>query len=310
MKREYDQKVSLPSPEVKSIIPAVQVAARNRKKPINWNILHVLNRHPHRMDGANVKVGVLDTGIDFDHPDLKGNIKGGINIVQPVKPPLDDHGHGTHVAGIIAAENNGTGVVGVAPGVSLYAIKVLDQNGSGTLKTLMKGIEWGIAHGMHILNMSISGGKMIFPNLRHVVNKAARCGILIVAAAGNNGLTSGEGDNVQVPARLPEPVAVAALDRNNKRGYFSSTGPAVDIAAPGVNILSTYLHNRYAVLSGTSMSAPHVTGIAAILKQKNPSAIPRMIREILLQRAKDLPPPGHDWHTGAGLIQLSPKDGV
>lgn len=270
---------------------------------LNWNIARVLRGQPQSDGGAGVKVGVIDTGIDLYHPDLKVNIEGGVNVIQPSLLPLDDFGHGTHVAGIIGARHNSAGCVGVAPAVSLYAIKVQNRYGEGTLMTLVKGIEWGIVNKMDILNISISLGMSTPPILRKVVQQAIWSGVLVVAAAGNSGRPSGVGNNVQLPARIPGTVAVAAVDYHNRRAPFSSTGPSLAISAPGVNIKSTYPNERYAVLSGTSMAAPHVSGIAAIVKQAYPHATPQQVIQVLCRHAIDLPPRGVDWFTGAGLVQ-------
>lgn len=268
-----------------------------------WNVTRVLGGHPRSSDGEGVKVGIIDTGIDLHHPDLKENIKGGINVLSPSLPPQDDYGHGTHVAGIIGARHSKTGIVGVAPAVSLYAIKVQDRFGRGTLGTLIRGIEWAIRNRMHILNISLNSGGSIHPILRKTVHTAIRKGILVVAAAGNNGRASGTGNNVQVPARIPGIVAVGAVDCHNRRAPFSSTGPSLVISAPGVNILSTFLNKRYAVLNGTSMAAPHVSGVAAIVKQAHPYATPAQIVQTLRRHSIDLPPRGRDWLTGVGLVQ-------
>lgn len=292
-----------PKVEVMTSVGQTTVRHKSAKQALNWNIARVLGGHPRSNDGAGVKVGIIDTGIDFNHPDLKGNIKGGINILNPSLPPQDDLGHGTHVAGIIGARHNQAGVVGVAPAVSLYAIKVQNRFGGGTLGTLVRGIEWGIQNGMHILNISLSTDGRIPPILRTTIHTAIRKGILVVAAAGNNGLATGIGNNVQVPGRIPGIVTVGALDRYNRRAPFSSTGPSLVIAAPGVNILSTYPNMRYAVLNGTSMAAPHVSGVAALIKQAYPYATPAQMVQTLCRHSIDLPPRGKDWYTGAGLVQ-------
>lgn len=308
---EKDCQLMLPQPKVKKVFsrksyrtnsPSFLVKADSQL--LTWNVARVLGGRPRPNDGKHVKVGVIDTGIDLKHPDLAANVKGGVNLVNPTSAPQDDNGHGSHVAGIIGAVNNGRGVVGVAGGVSLYAIKVLNQNGTGTLTTLIKGIEWGIRHNMHILNISVSGGQTVPVVMRDAIHRAVRNGIVVVASAGNHGDSQGKGDTVQMPGRLPNTIAVAALDRNNQRAPFSSTGPSVDIAAPGVNILSTFKDGRYASLSGTSMAAPHVSGAAAILKRRYPKVTPLQVKQILQKHAIDLPPKGVDRLTGAGLVQV------
>ncbi|SEM71359.1 S8 family peptidase [Lihuaxuella thermophila] len=269
---------------------------------IPWNIIRVLGG-ARQNNGEGIRVGVVDTGIDLTHPDLAANIKGGVNILDPSKSPQDDNGHGSHIAGVIGALNNRIGVVGVAPKVSLYAIKVLDSTGTGMMSDLIRGIEWGIDHHMHILNISIGGGLNLDPGLMRVIQAAIKRGILIVAAAGNSGSPSGNGDSVEVPARIPAVIGVAALDRMNRRAPFSATGKGIDIAAPGANIFSTYSGKRYAYLSGTSMATAHVSGVLALLRRAFPRVSSHTLRSILLRRAIDLPPKGFDSFTGAGLVQ-------
>ncbi|MBA4541754.1 S8 family peptidase [Thermoactinomyces daqus] len=278
----------------------------NDKRAVNsqvltWNVARVLGKR-RLNNGTGVRVGVIDTGLDFHHPDLVSNIKGGVNVLSPFLPPQDDNGHGTHIAGIIGALNNHFGVVGIAPKVSLYAIKVLNSAGHGTISNLIKGIEWAIANRMHILNISISGGQTIHPALAQAIAAAVSRGILIVAAAGNNGNASGKGDTVSIPARISPVISVAALNKLNRRDSYSATGK-VDIAAPGTGILSTYFYSRYAVLSGTSIAAAHVTGVLAIYRAAFPRATSAELKAMLYHRAIDLPPAGRDPLTGVGLVQ-------
>ncbi|MDN4595292.1 S8 family peptidase [Polycladomyces subterraneus] len=298
---EQDRLVGLPSPQLEQIYRVRSFQEKSRRQVLPWNIQRVWNAKPVSNAGKGVRVGVIDTGIDLTHPDLRGNIKGGVNLIKPSASPQDDNGHGTHVAGIIAAINNRIGVVGVAPAAQLYAIKVLNSRGVGTLSTLIKGIEWAIDHGMHIVNISIGGGTSVPGNLVAAINAAVNRGILVVAAAGNNGQANGKGNNVEVPAKIPGAVAVAALAKNNHRAPFSATGPEVDIAAPGVRILSTFKGGRYAVLSGTSQAAPHVAGAAAVFKQLNPGLPLTVLKQILFRRARQT---GSPRLTGAGLLQI------
>ncbi|WP_054949723.1 S8 family peptidase [Numidum massiliense] len=300
---ECDRPVSLPSPKIKTVLSygLLKTKKKAHGQWTTWNIARVLGGRMRPNKGERIRIGVIDTGIDLNHPDLRVNIKGGINLLYPSKPPQDDNGHGTHVAGIIGAYNH---PVGVAPAVSLYAIKVLNERGTGTLATLIKGIEWAIRNRMDIINISVSGGKVVPPILSRTIAAAVNRGMIVVAAAGNSGTVSGRGDTVVIPGRLPTVIAVAALDYKNARAPFSATGPAVDLAAPGVNILSTYTGSRYAILSGTSMAAPHVTGAAAILKRTYPTASVALVKKVLQARAIDLLPRCKDPWTGSGLVQV------
>jgi subtilisin family serine protease len=259
--------------------------------------------------GDPVKVGVIDTGIDLKHPDLQANIKGGYNAINPLKSSNDDNGHGTHVAGIIAALNNSIGVVGVGPNIDLYAIKVLNASGSGYISDVIEGIEWVINQkntqgGDWVINMSL-GTSQDVPSFHEAIVNAYNAGVTIVAAAGNTG------GAVSYPARYPEVIAVSATDENNQVPSWSSRGPEVDLAAPGVNIYSTYKGQSYATLSGTSMAAPHVTGAAALIIDTKKCDLnldgictPAEVQQRLEQTAIDLGTPGKDYLYGSGLVNV------
>lgn len=212
--------------------------------------------------GTGVRVAIVDTGIDLSHPDLQNNIKGGVNTINPVKSANDDNGHGTHVAGTVAAVNNTIGVVGVGNTASLYAVKVLDRNGSGFLSDVIEGLDWAVANGMQVVNMSL-GTNSDVQSFHDAVIRVNQAGIVEVAAAGND---SGA---VDFPGAYPEVISVAAVQKNSdgtlSAASFTSRGPEVDLSAPGVSILSAYKGSTYATLSGTSMAAPHVTGAAALV---------------------------------------------
>ena len=246
---------------------------------------------------AGVKVAILDTGIDLDHPDLGANVKGGINTINPRKKPDDDNGHGSHVAGVVAAvRGNGIGVIGVGPNASLYAVKVLGASGSGYASDVIEGLDWCIQNGIKVVNMSF-GASSDNQSIHDAVIRAYNAGIIMVAAAGNSGPGS---DTVSYPARYNEVIAVAATDSNDAVAPWSSRGPEVDIAAPGVNIYSTYKNAGYATMSGTSMAAPHVTGAIALKLQVNPLLSPDATRSLVMGTAE--PILGVPEEVGAGLI--------
>ncbi|RJO62841.1 MAG: peptidase S8 [Dehalococcoidia bacterium] len=252
--------------------------------------------------GAGVKVGIIDTGIDYTHPDLAAAYAGGYDFVNKDADPLDDNGHGTHVAGIVAAEQNGSGVVGVASGADLYALKVLNASGSGYWSDVIAALQWAVAKGMHVANMSL--GTTSAPKaVKTACDNAYAAGVLLVAAAGNSG--SGA---VIYPARYNSVIAVAATDSTDQRAWFSNFGSQIELAAPGVSILSTYLGSGYATLSGTSMATPHVAGSAALVfasgratNSDGKYGFANEVRKILQQAADDLGTVGKDKYFGYGL---------
>ncbi len=211
-----------------------------------------------------IKVGIIDTGISNTHPDILANVKGGVNTINPRRNWNDDNGHGSHVAGIVAAIDNNIGVIGVGPAIDLYAIKVLSASGSGYLSDVIEGIQWAIANKMQVINMSLGTGSDI-QSFHDAVTAAKTAGIVVVAAAGNSGSSTDGSSTVIYPAAYPEAIAVSATDQNNVIASWSSRGTEVDLAAPGVSIYSTYKGTSYTTLSGTSMAAPHVAGSAALV---------------------------------------------
>ncbi|MCA1320475.1 S8 family serine peptidase [Bacillus tianshenii] len=265
-------------------------------KSDSWAIEHVLAPRAWKSGtyGAGVKVGVLDSGIS-PHPDL--SIRTGISFVSYTQSTIDDFGHGTHVAGIIAS-NNKTNIVGVAPEAALYPIKVLDQHGIGTLNDVLKGIDWAISNKLDILNLSF-GTEVYSETLKNILDRAYAQNMLIVASTGN------EGNNLDVfyPAKFSTVIAVSAVDQNNSIAPFSSIGDTVEIAAPGIGIYSTYLDNGYTYMNGTSMAAPFVTGTLALLKSQDPSATNDTLRKRLRDLALDIGPIGKDKYFGYGLVQ-------
>lgn len=221
--------------------------------------------------GTGVKVAVIDTGIDKTHPDLVDNIAGGVNFVKSgrgaraiVDPNMwnDDHGHGTHVSGTVAATDNTIGVIGVAPQARLYGVKVLNSAGSGYTSDIISGIEWSMINNIQVINMSLGLSSHV-QALQDAVNAADAAGVVVVAAAGNSGDGNAVTNNVGYPAKYSSAIAIAATDSSDRIATFSSDGAEVEIAAPGVNIYSTTRGGGYGNMSGTSMAAPHVAGVVA-----------------------------------------------
>jgi len=261
--------------------------------------------------GQGIKVALLDTGINLDHPDLADNIYGGYNAIDPRKAPMDTYGHGTHVAGIIAGIDNEIGVIGAAPKANLYAVKVLDIN-SGYVSDVIEGLQWCIDNDMQIVNMSVGLPEDVSA-FHDAIIAAYEQGIVLVAAAGNYG----PGENtVSYPAIYPEVIAVGATDSNDQIPYWSSQGPQVAIAAPGQDIYSTFNGVTYKSLMGTSMACPHVTGAAALVlangitDDNGNGRVNDEVRDQLLSTATDLGTPGWDSVSGWGLVNAARAVGI
>ena len=272
--------------------------AYSNEKAWDMQTINALNAWKNGITGKGVKIAVIDSGI-APHSDL--NIAGGVSTVDYTSSYKDDNGHGTHVAGIIGAKRNGIGIAGVAPDAKIYAVKALDKDGYGNLQDIAEALDWAIANKMDIINMSF-GTSTDSKILHDLVDKAYKSGILLVAAGGNNGNSSGTGDTVEYPAKYSSVVAVSSLNSTKNRSSFSATGPEIEISAPGENIVSTYLNGNYAVGSGTSMAAPHVAGMLALLKQMHPNEKNSQLRSDMENAALDLGKKGKDNWFGYGMI--------
>lgn len=291
-------------PNVSYVEKDIPVYAYQQDVPYGIDKVQAPLAHQNGDKGAGVKLAVIDTGIDADHEDL--DVLGGYSVFTSgvdADPYYDGSGHGTHVAGTAAALDNNVGVVGVAPKAGLYAVKVLNSSGSGSSSGVVQGVEWAIQNGMDVINMSL-GSSAHSQAIQDVVDAAYyEHDILVVAAAGNEGNASGTGDTVGYPAQYDSAFAVAATDENDQRASFSSTGPAVDISAPGVNILSTVPGNGYSSLNGTSMASPHVAGAGAVIRSSFPGTGAAEVRSLMQEASKYI---GSDtnWY-GSGLLQVN-----
>lgn len=247
--------------------------------------------------GQGISVAIIDTGV-AEHPDL--NIKGGLSTLGDVFTDdfFDDNGHGTHVAGIVGANGGTRGLLGMAPEVDLYAVKALDKNGSGYVSDIIEGIAFAVQEGIDVANLSLGTGESS-EALHRAVRKAALSSIILVAAAGNTGMT--ENPELLYPAKYPEVLSVGSVNNNEVFSRFSSYGPELDILAYGENILSTFLGKSYRRESGTSMASPQVSGALALLLglgYKKKDAI-----RVLLKNAKHLSLPVEK--QGRGLLSLA-----
>lgn len=269
-----------------------QYGLRRIHAPRAWD----LNR-----GSGSVKVAVVDTGVDRSHVELDGLYAGGHDFVDNDNNPEDIVGHGTNVAGIVAAEtNNSTGIAGTGWFTRILGVKVLGDDGSGTDADVAKGIVYAANQGARVINLSL-GGPGQSRTLAAAVKYAQRRGALVVAAAGNSG---DAGNEVSYPAAYPGVVGVGATDQNDRRASFSNTGGYVDIVAPGVRILSLFPGQQAAFGTGTSQATPFVSGAAAVIKARYPSLTAYQISQRLLLGADDLLTRGRDNQTGYGRLNL------
>jgi len=308
---EEDVMIQLPFPDVKEVAITesnIQLTPNDPFYSQQWGI---------PMIGANklwdittgdkkVIVAVIDTGVDYTHEDLAAVNKSlGWDFVNNDPDPIDDNGHGTHVAGIIAATmNNGKGVAGVAPNVTIMPVKVCNSGGSCWTSDIADGLRWSADHGAKILSLSLGGPlpdlQTYSATLYAVYTKRA----LVIAAAGNSGL--GE---PSYPGAYPWVLAIGALDSSGKRASYSQYGNWLDLMAPGSSIISTYPGNRYASMTGTSMATPHASGVAALYWSYNMSFNNMQVAYMLLGFADDLGTPGWDKYYGFGRVDGYPADG-
>jgi len=236
-----------------------------------------------RTTGHQVKVGVIDTGVDFSHPDLSHSLERGINLIQRTMLPHDDNGHGTHIAGTIAAANRLQGMIGVAPRASIYPIKAFDYNGTAFVSDIILGIDWCVRNRMDVVNMSF-GMANRSKSLLAAVNNAYRSGVLIVASSGNDG----KRDQIDYPARYRQTVAVGAINRLGKVASFTNRSDEIDIYAPGEKVLSCWPRGGRKIMSGTSMATSHVTGAVALLLGLKPGLTPEQIKAVLRRSTRPL----------------------
>ncbi|MBI5209623.1 MAG: S8 family peptidase [Elusimicrobia bacterium] len=278
------------APAASSLPPGVN------KEEVPWGIERVNAPNAWaKTKGEGVKVAVIDTGIDFNHPDIKANYAGCYNAIDAKVSCMDDNGHGTHVSGTIAGALDGKGVAGVAPKARLYAIKVLDAEGSGGLVGIIKGIVWAGNNGMQVANMSL-GAPIGTIFMRAAVKYATLRGVTIVAAAGNSGGAMG------CPACYSDTIAVSASDSKDKIAGFSSRGAEVDFIAPGVDVKSSVPGGKYDTYDGTSMATPHVAGLAALAVARGAKG-PSGVRAALKRSAKSIGLKAEE--QGAGMIDAA-----
>ncbi|WP_071189916.1 S8 family peptidase [Trichormus sp. NMC-1] len=279
----------------------------------NWgaDLVNAPAAWEHGHTGQGIIVAVLDTGVDYNHEDLKNNIwtnnkevagngidddgNGyiddfqGWNFDSSNNNVLDDNSHGTHVSGTIAGENNGIGVTGIAYNSKIMPVKVLDKNGSGSYSNIANGIYYAVNNGANVINLSL-GGNSSNDILKSAIEYASSKGVIVVMAAGNNGDST-----PSYPARYAynSGIAVGAVDRNNNLADFSNRSGSQEIkyvTAPGKGIYSTVPNNQYTTYDGTSMAAPHVAGVVALILSANRSLSDSQVREIITSTANNTTP--------------------
>lgn len=266
-----------------------------------WNLPSIYTEEGWKVTRGKetVIVAVIDTGVDLNHPEFEGKLVEGINLINQDEPPQDDDGHGTHVAGIIAANtNNNEGIAGITWYNKIMPIKVLDQSGSGTLFDVAEAIFWATDNGAKVINLSL-GNYAESEYLHEAIKYAYAHDVVLVAATGNDNT-----DELGYPAAYPEVIAVSATDNYLRRANFSNYGTYIDVMAPGVNIASTYPNNQYASLSGTSMASPHVAGLAALIRSQNPTLSNKEVENIIIKSTDDLGNSGKDEYYGYGEINI------
>ncbi|NOL45455.1 S8 family serine peptidase [Kribbella sandramycini] len=259
-----------------------------------------------KTNGSQI-VAVLDTGVDLGHPDLAGHLVQGFNALSPARPnnPTDDEGHGTMTLGIIAAgANNQIGTAGIGWNAKAMPVKVLNSLGQGYDQDIIEGLDWAVAHGAKVVNMSFGSAVEDGTLLHEAIKRAYAKGVVIVASSGNNG-----GGELRYPASYPEVIAVGATEHGGALTSFSSYGDWVDIAAPGYRILTTGSRaftdpgdDPVWSCTGTSCSAPIVAGVAAMVKNKWPTYTPAQVAARLKSTARDAGARGNDPYYGAGIL--------
>ena len=324
----------LRNPHVTAVELDSEVYAADPELDNSWGVKRIGAGTVH--DGGNkglgVKIGIIDSGINYNHPDLTDNfdsLNRGYDFVQNDNDPMDVYGHGTHVAGTACAEDNDFGVVGVAPNCALYSLRVLNNDGVGSWSATIAAMDWAVKNGMQVVNLSLGSSRDPGTAVKTAFDNAEKAGLVIVAAAGNSGNKAGKGDNIIYPAKYASVIAVGATtdSTDNKRASFSSTGSTLELMAPGVSVLSTwndsisYLNPQpfcldsvcyYKYGSGTSMASPHVAGVAALVIA---AGVPdyngdgvinnRDVRAILDATATDLGAAGKDAQYGYGLVNAA-----
>ena len=302
----YSKEPDVEYAEPNYIIHALSVVPNDPYYSMQWHLpkIKVDEVWEEKTGSRDVTVAVLDTGVDLNHPDLDEQIVNGYDFVNNDNDPDDDQGHGTHMAGTIAAEtNNGEGIAGINWYAGLMPVKVLDGDGEGTHESVALGLVFAADNGARVINLSF-GGEDSSQTMEDAINYAYGKGCVLIAGTGN------DGGAVMFPARYDNVIAVGATDEEDSwcdesiwgEGFSSSSGAEVDVTAPGNNIVSTYFGGKFAIGSGTSMATACVSGLAVLMVSVNPQLSNSEIRDIIQKSCDDLMESGWDQYTGHGRI--------
>ncbi len=249
--------------------------------------------------GENTIIAIADTGVDGSHPDLKDKMIQGYSALAGKVENADTHGHGTHCAGIAAAStNNLMGIAGFAPKAKIMSIRILNDNGMGTLAGVSAGITYAANHSASVISMSFASPVRSVA-IENAMNYALSKNTVLVAGMGNSG-----NGTINYPAAFPGIIAVGATDNNDKRAAFSEYGPHISVLAPGVNIVSTLPGNKYIGWNGTSMATPAVAGVVALVKSVLPNLAPSQIKYLIEKASDDMGDKGFDPYHGFGRINV------
>jgi len=280
-------------------------ALTSEERSYGLTITHAPEAWEYSKGDHNIVIAVVDTGINRNHPEFSGRIVGGYDFINNDDDPSDDNGHGTHTSGIIAAGvDNGIGSAGVCPQCQIMPVKVLNQNNAGTWSSVAKGILFATDNGARIINLSL-GAAVSSQTLEDAVSYAQAHDVLIVAAAGNMGV-----DRDFFPAALNGVVAVSATDARDRHWSLSNYGSYIDVAAPGYAIFSTYhdlnnYYDGYSYMSGTSMAAPFVAGLAGLLLSQETNRKPADILKLITSTADKMSGSVDDLYFGHGRINVA-----
>jgi thermitase len=249
--------------------------------------------------GENTIIAIADTGVDGTHPDLKAKMIQGYSALAGKVDNADTHGHGTHCAGIAAAAtNNGIGIAGFAPQAKIMSIRILNDNGLGTLAGVTAGITYAANHSASVISMSFAS-PVRSAAIENAMNYALSKNTVLVAGMGNSG-----NGTINYPAAFPGIIAVGATDSNDKRAAFSEYGAHLSVLAPGVNIVSTLPGNKYIGWNGTSMATPAVAGVVALVKSVLPNLAPNQVKYLIEKASDDMGDKGFDTYHGYGRINV------